>query len=277
MPYRPVRSVARRSTGGGEPADEDPGSGLGQRRGRGSGPDGGAPGGGPRPPGAGAGHRGVAEPVRVGRRGFPPLPVRPGQRHPVGRDGPRAGVGGAHPAGDVRPGPGPGDVRARPRVLPRRSGGAGPGAGRPGGRRHADPVRAVRRRGGRLSVGSADARAVPDAAAGRAAAGDGVHAGARAPGPLARPDRRVADEPGVPDRAARLQPGPGRVRAGASTRPGGCDQRGEPGPGVHQPELRLRRRDRAGLRPLRRPPARRRRRDRDAGTIRAAPRSSWSA
>jgi len=34
------------------------------------------------------------------------------------RDGPGAGVGGTHSAGGVRPGPGPGDVRARPRVLP---------------------------------------------------------------------------------------------------------------------------------------------------------------
>ena len=143
---------------------------------------------------------------------LPRLPVRPGQRLPVGRDGPGAGVGGAHPAGAVRPGPGPGDVRARPRVLPRHHRGAGPGAGRPGGRGHPDPVRAVRGRSGRVSLGPADARAVPDAAAGRAAAGDGVHARARAPGPLARPGRRGADDAGVPDRDARPQPGPGRAR-----------------------------------------------------------------
>ena len=43
-----------------------------------------------------------------------------------------------------------------------------------------------------MPVGPAHARALPDAAAGRAGAGDGVHAGARAPGPLPRPDRRAS-------------------------------------------------------------------------------------
>ena len=62
------------------------------------------------------------------------------------------------------------------------------------------------------------------------------------PGPLARPGRRVAADAGVPDRDARPQPGPGRARPGAPTRPGGRARRGRPGPGVHQPELRLRRR-----------------------------------
>ena len=45
------------------------------------------------------GTEGLRSRFPLGRRGLPHLPVRPGQRLPVGRDGPGAGVGGAHPAG----------------------------------------------------------------------------------------------------------------------------------------------------------------------------------
>src|ERR1700730_7342278 len=57
MPYRPARNVASRSAGWRGPTDEDPGCGMGQRRGRGSGPDGGAAGGGARAPSGGAPRR----------------------------------------------------------------------------------------------------------------------------------------------------------------------------------------------------------------------------
>src|SRR5207302_1907881 len=89
-PYRPARNVASSSAGWRGPTDEDPGCGLGQRRGRGSGPDGGAAGGRPRPPGAGAGHRGGTEAGRIGPRGGPPPPVSPRPRRP---DAPPPGTG----------------------------------------------------------------------------------------------------------------------------------------------------------------------------------------
>jgi Erythromycin biosynthesis protein CIII-like, C-terminal domain len=54
-----------------------------------------------------------------------------------------------------------------------------------------------------------------------------------AAGPLARPGRRGAADAGVPDRDARPQPGPGRLRPGAAARPGGRARRGRPGPGVN--------------------------------------------